>query len=174
MSDEGRVVVGFDGSPDSETALRYAVGEAARRQGSVRVVTAYEPPDTWAVAYGVALLPDAGEARRKVQEHVHAQVTEVVKGFEPALRAVPVETIALTGPPTVVLVDQARDAGLLVVGHRGRGGVRSVLLGSVGLGVVLRAPCPVTVVPMGERADDSDGEVTLDRDAAPTPVGPLA
>ena len=42
----------------------------------------------------------------------------------------------------------ADEADLLVVGHRGRGGLRSVALGSVGLGCVLHAPCPVLVVPM--------------------------
>jgi nucleotide-binding universal stress UspA family protein len=43
-------------------------------------------------------------------------------------------------------VDAAEAAELLVIGHRGRGSVASVLLGSVGLYCVLNARCPVTVV----------------------------
>ena len=46
-----------------------------------------------------------------------------------------------------VLVEEAADADLLVVGHRGHGALGSTLLGSVGLRCVLHAPCPVTVVP---------------------------
>ena len=49
-------------------------------------------------------------------------------------------------------MDAARNAELLIVGHRGRGSVRSVLLGSVGLHCVLHAECPVTIVP--PRADE--------------------
>jgi nucleotide-binding universal stress UspA family protein len=50
------------------------------------------------------------------------------------------------GAPGRVLVEQARGAELLVLGHRGRGGVASVVLGSVGLYCVLHAPCSVTIV----------------------------
>jgi nucleotide-binding universal stress UspA family protein len=50
------------------------------------------------------------------------------------------------GAPAAVLVEQAQGADLLVVGHRGRGGVASALLGSVGMHCVLHAPCPVTIV----------------------------
>ena len=52
----------------------------------------------------------------------------------------------MMGSPVDVVLKAARDAALLVVGHRGRGAWRSALLGSVGLGVLLNAPCPVTVV----------------------------
>ena len=54
-----------------------------------------------------------------------------------------------------ILVREAENAELLVVGHRGRGGVTSTLLGSVGLQCVLHAACPVAVV----------------RDRASTPIG---
>lgn len=50
-------------------------------------------------------------------------------------------------PPTAVLAEAGRDAALLVVGHRGRGTARSVLLGSTGIGCVLHSLCPVSVVP---------------------------
>jgi nucleotide-binding universal stress UspA family protein len=63
-----------------------------------------------------------------------------------SLAGVPVEFRALGGLPGHILVDQSRDADLLVVGHRGRGGFRSAVLGSVGLQCVLYASVPVTVV----------------------------
>ena len=49
-------------------------------------------------------------------------------------------------PSAKALIDQSRDADLLVLGHRGRGGFKSAVLGSVGLHCVLHATCPVTIV----------------------------
>jgi nucleotide-binding universal stress UspA family protein len=70
------------------------------------------------------------------------RATVVVGAGHPRPR--PIE--ATTGAPGPVLVDAARVADLLVLGHRGRGVVRSALLGSVGLYCVLHASCPVTTV----------------------------
>ena len=64
----------------------------------------------------------------------------------PDARAVPVQLRVVSGNPGAVLVDEAADADLLVVGHRGRGGIASACLGSVGLHCVLHATCPVVVV----------------------------
>jgi nucleotide-binding universal stress UspA family protein len=59
---------------------------------------------------------------------------------------VSVDVEALVGSPASVLLEQAREADLLVVGHRGRGGFVSAVLGSVGLQCVLHRSGPVTVV----------------------------
>jgi nucleotide-binding universal stress UspA family protein len=75
----------------------------------------------------------------------HRQLEEVRRA-RPELAIVPVTIEATTGAPGPVLVDAARGADLLVLGHRGRGAVRSALLGSVGLYCVLHASCPVTTV----------------------------
>ena len=71
---------------------------------------------------------------------------EDVRRARPELAVVPVTIEATTGAPGPVLVDAARGADLLVLGHRGRGAVRSALLGSVGLHCVLHATCPTTIV----------------------------
>jgi len=72
----------------------------------------------------------------------------------PGLSDVPVEILALPGAPARVLIEQSQGAALLVVGHRGRGGFKSAMLGSVGMQCVLHATCPVTVVrPQQEPAD---------------------
>ena len=60
------------------------------------------------------------------------------------------ELRAIEGNPADVLHDEARDAALLVVGSRGRGGFAGLLLGSVSQRVAQRAPCPVVIVPLPE------------------------
>jgi nucleotide-binding universal stress UspA family protein len=153
-TDRRGVVVGFDGSAPAAEALRHAVAEAALRNLALRVVVAHEPPDLWSTGWGVPPLPDSGAARQAVEESARARVEDIRGTLDEAGRAVPVDLVAITGPAAAVLAEQARDAVLLVVGHRGRGGVRSALLGSVGLSVALHAPCPVTIVPTVPRAQD--------------------
>ena len=80
---------------------------------------------------------------QRIREHV-----DEVLATEPGVVHVRVDVDAVSGRAGEVLVERARDADLLVVGHRGRGGLRSVALGSVGLNCVLHAPSPVLVVPM--------------------------
>lgn len=169
----GTIVVGLDGSTHAEEALRYAVDEAALRGLGVRVVVAHEPPDAWMADFGMPLVADDGGLRRAVEDSARARVEELRGTMDAAEQAVPVEVLAVSGSPAHVLVQEAEDAVLLVVGHRGRGGLRSRLLGSVGLAVVLRAPCPVTVVPPPRAAEE-----TTPKDAAalagPLAAGPLA
>jgi nucleotide-binding universal stress UspA family protein len=93
------------------------------------------------------LLTDAQtEARRMVDEVIAARSGDPL---------VPVEVEAKPGRPAQVLFDAAREADLLVLGHRGRGAVASAVLGSVGLHCVLHAPCPVTIV--RPRPEPTDG-----------------
>jgi nucleotide-binding universal stress UspA family protein len=153
MEESTTVVVGVDGSPESHEALRFALEDAHRRGGRVKVVTAYLSPEYWAASYGVAALPTIEEV---VEDHVTVarDALKAVVEERPLLGRVPVDVVALPGAPARVLVEEAQNAALLVVGHRGRGGFKSAVLGSVGLHTVLHATCPVTVVrPKQEPAD---------------------
>ena len=145
MSTRGTIVVGVDGSDCSRTALEFALEEAVRRQAALRVVSALPEAEYWATASGMSpgLLEELSADVEKVTREM---VDDVVSERGGAVADVPVEVRALGGPPGHVLVDQSRDADLLVVGHRGRGGFRSAVLGSVGLQCVLHAHVPVTVV----------------------------
>ena len=93
----------------------------------------------------MAAVPLPEEIRREMRTAARRQLEEVRRA-RPELAVVPVAIEATTGAPGPVLVDAARGADLLVLGHRGRGVVRSALLGSVGLYCVLHASCPVTTV----------------------------
>ena len=146
MDTRSRIVVGVDGSDGSRAALEYAMDEAARRGSGVRVVWAIPETGYWAAAYGMtpALIGELGKDLEKVGRDM---VDDVIADRGEALAGVPVDVWAVPGPAAAVLVGQAAEADLLVVGHRGLGGFRSAMLGSVGMQCVLHAPTPVTVVP---------------------------
>jgi nucleotide-binding universal stress UspA family protein len=145
MSERARVVVGVDGSAESLAALSHAMEQADRRGTGVRVVSAFLPPQYWPNAYGLSAPPTIEKVKADLRMIAIRMVEQVVVAQD-ALASVPVELHEVSGSPAKVLIEQARGADLLVVGHRGRGGFASALLGSVGLHCVLHAQCPVTVV----------------------------
>ncbi len=133
------VVVGVDGSDGSKAALRFALDEARRRSATLRVVTVWEFPAT--MAMGMVLPADFDVvSARAAEQSAQAAIDEL---GEPG---VPVELKVLDGNPAGALIEQARDADVLVVGSRGRGGFRELLLGSVGQACVHHARCPVIVI----------------------------
>ena len=142
----GKIVVGVDGSPGGEAALRWAVEEAKVRGAELLIVHAYETP-FYLVGMGepapVAVEPET------VEDAARAVMDEVV---EPVLATgtdgVTVHKAIAEGPAAAVLREAAHDADLLVVGTRGRGGFTGLLLGSVSSQVTHHAPCPVVVVPV--------------------------
>ena len=140
-----RVVVGFDGSPTARSALAAAVEEAARTGADLRVVATYVLTDYW-VDLSSVVVP----SREEVRDDLRARVDEAVDAVladRPTDAAVPrVDVDVVEGAASDVLVDRARDATLLVVGGRGRGALRGLLVGSVALHCVMHAPCPVLVV----------------------------
>jgi nucleotide-binding universal stress UspA family protein len=161
MSTRETIVVGVDGSGCARTALEFALDEAVRRDAAVRVLWALPEAEYWTTAYGMSpsLIEELSGSVERVARDL---VEEVVLARGGAVAEVPVEVGALSGAPARVLVSEARDADLLVVGHRGRGTFRSTLLGSVALQCVLHATVPVTVV----RAAPSPAPSKSDRDAA--------
>lgn len=141
---EKSVVVGVDGSPGSRVALEYALDEATRRNALLRVVSAVTLPVFWGETVPVHVPPPSeilGETRKEALRFVDEVVAARSGAGASAIR---VEVGV--GRAGELLVDAADGAELLVVGHRGRGSVASVLLGSVGLYCVLHARCSVTVV----------------------------
>ena len=146
MSRDGkhRIVVGVEGSACSRAALRWAVEEARFRCGVVEVVTAFLPTYVPAAPdFGyVPLDPvDVVDEVRKMQD---AAVTEVRESFDTA--GVYIEQKLLKGRAADTLIAASEGADMLVVGNRGRGGVRGLLLGSVSQQIAHHATCPVVIV----------------------------
>ncbi|MHC1557860.1 universal stress protein [Actinomycetospora sp. C-140] len=143
--EEPLVVVGVDGTAHGAVALREALLEAARRGARVLAVSAWDrrelTPDDFSGGHVHA--PDD----RRVREQRTREWVDEVRAGVPDLAAVPVDVEVIPGHAGEVLVERAHQADLLVVGHRGRAGLASVALGSVGLTCLLHAPCPVLVVP---------------------------
>jgi nucleotide-binding universal stress UspA family protein len=155
MNDDiaGAVVVGVDGSPGSQAALEYALEEAARRGAGLRIVVVAQLPEYWPMAYGMAAPPPISEIVAGAREVAQRQLGEVVLARPDLSSRVEASVDAIAGAAGHVLVEAAEGAAVLVVGHRGRGAVRSALLGSVGLHCVLHASCPVTIVRPASASD---------------------
>jgi nucleotide-binding universal stress UspA family protein len=150
-ADDGRprVVVGIDGSRGARGALRSALLEAARRHARLDVVAAYPVVLAWTGGMPVDV-PDLPRVREDTRDRARGFLDEVraeLAGEEvPGPGDVPVHLVVTGGPAADVLVHRAQGADLLVVGSRGRGELRSALLGSVALHCATHAPCPVMVV----------------------------
>jgi nucleotide-binding universal stress UspA family protein len=147
ISEPPRVVVGVDGSAGSRAALAAAVDEAARTGAEVEVVATYAIADYW-TDLATVVVPSVEQIRaelcRRTDQMVEAVLDDRRHGGGPAVPRVHV--VVLEGPPAEVLVDRARTATLLVVGSRGHGTLRGLLLGSVALQCAMHAPGPVMVV----------------------------
>ncbi|MDW3846916.1 universal stress protein [Micromonospora sp. BRA006-A] len=134
----GPVVVGSDGSESALRALGFAVERAAQRDVPLRVLRAWEPPgDRW-------VPPDFDPEQVAASERAAAEAE--LAPWRESFPDVPVEIEAVPGSASALLVEASRSAQLVVVGSRGRGGLRGMLLGSVSQQLIQHSHCPVAVV----------------------------
>lgn len=146
MEGEGNViVVGVDGSVEAEAAVRWALDEARLRGDKVVLVHAWEFPGVALTTYAGESLPVFGrDDLETLAADLLARVREAVEGWG---SGVEVETRLVEGHPGAALADASRDARMLVVGSRGLGGFKGLLLGSVSTSCAHHARCPVVIVP---------------------------
>lgn len=147
----GRIVVGVDGSEHARRTLQWAVDEARLRKWAVIAVHAHAIP-TLFVAPDPVLgasppLPDP-EITKRLEEAAEKMLAEEIDQVDSD--DVTVESRVVTGSAPDALLQAAREGDLLVVGSRGLGGFKGLLLGSVSQQVVHHAPCPVVIVPAAE------------------------
>ena len=135
----GKVVVGVDGSAGSRSALRWAAREAAVHGAPLVAVEAWEfSPLIFAADVPVQV----DELRATVEHHLHEVVVEEL-GEDPGIA---VEERVVEDAPVPALVGLVAPHDLAVIGSRGHGGFRGLLLGSVSQQVAQHAPCPVVIV----------------------------
>lgn len=138
----GRVVVGVDGSPGSEAALRWALEEARLRHADVLLVHAWQATAGAGEAMpGLAMGVLVGLA----EEDARAVLAEALAEAEAG--GVKAEGKLVCGGAGPTLLEAAAAADLVVVGARSHQGLAGALLGSVADHVARHAPCPVAVIP---------------------------
>ncbi|MFF5214171.1 universal stress protein [Micromonospora sp. NPDC000442] len=143
------IVVGVDGSEIALHAVRAAAREAAYRHRPLRIVHAFIWP-LMKVPLGPAPgAPADGGLRNQAERCVADAVAEAGK----VAPEVSVTGAVVDGAASTVLLAEARDAALVVLGNRGLGGFAGLLLGSVAVQVSAHADCPVLVVRSESRAD---------------------
>lgn len=160
MTSENDVVVGVDGSPASDNAVRWAANTAAKRGVALRLASSYTMPQ---FLYAEGMVPPQelyDDLQRETMQKID-DARAVALEVAPDLRVG--HTVA-EGSPIDMLLEMSRDAGMVVTGSRGLGGLSGVVLGSVSAAVVSHAHCPVVVV-------REDNAVTEETKYGPIVVG---
>ena len=137
---EKKIVVGVDGSDSSKAALTWSIRQARLTGAPLEVVMTWDYP----MSYGWMIVPENVD----LQGDATSELERVVKEVTEHLTGPPIEltTRVIQGHPALVLMSEAADASLIVVGSRGHGEFAGMLLGSVSEHLSTHAPCPVLIV----------------------------
>ncbi len=146
----GTIVVGVDGSDSSTRALQWAVAQATAEHRPLTLVHTIHTVTPTFVDAAIASARDARAALYAAGQWVLDDAREKVAWMDPGLEVHDVFDLA---DPRELLLQLSQTATMVVVGSRGRGQVRSLLLGSVSAALVRHAQCPVVVV----RQEDGPG-----------------
>jgi nucleotide-binding universal stress UspA family protein len=164
------VVVGVDGSPDSDEALAWALREGRLRKLPVRAVNVWHPDGTATEVERLAALHSVPELRSRLLEDVTASVRTVAERVHATDVAVTSQVVY--GHPVQELIRAAGTDALLVVGSRGRGSLAGSMLGSVSQSCVQYADSAVVVV-RGRRRDAPVGRVVVGVDGSASSIQAL-
>jgi len=139
------IVVGVDGSPNSERALDWAMRHAGALHAPLTVLAVHEVPKSYwgnIPVVGPADEPVLGQLRQAADE-----MTQRVASQLPDGRPAATDVRAVSGFVVKEIVDASRHADLVVLGARSGGGIARLVSGSVGSEVIQHAACPVVIVP---------------------------
>lgn len=139
---DGPVVLGFDGSEGAREAARRAFWIADVRGTSVRTVTSWYAE----VVDGHVVTTPGTPAWEQVESGYRRMVEEGLADIRAEYPNVDLDIRVVRGPAAEMLARESADASLLVIGSRGRGGFRGMLLGSVSHKVLETATSPVMVI----------------------------
>jgi nucleotide-binding universal stress UspA family protein len=140
-----RILVAFDGSGQSRRALSDAVAMAWTNDASLAILTVAPAPTPWTYGDGYGAPVDLFDVNRVIDRHYEELVQEAADSVPDGLA---VTTLLKAGPPGPRIVEEARrgDYDLVVMGSRGHGELRSLLMGSVSHHVLQTSPVPVLVI----------------------------
>jgi nucleotide-binding universal stress UspA family protein len=159
----GRIVVGVDESPGAAAALRWAVGEADVRGWSLTAVLAWGFLDQHHATIGEPFDPTYGEV------DAVAALESILTAAIGTAHTITIERTVVNDLPVAALLDASDGADLLVVGARGLGPVRRLLLGSVSQQCLHHATCSVAIVRDGiDQNDDRVARIVVGVDGSDT------
>jgi len=138
------ILVGIDGSAHAHHALEWAVSEAALRHMPLTVLTVSQTVTGWGVPM---TYPADVELAEKAREAAEQETEHMLERLATESRPPSVTVEAVTGLPAEALLKAAADADMIVVGSRGAGGFKRLLMGSVSTTVTHHAHCPIVVIP---------------------------
>ncbi len=136
------VVVGVDGSPSSTMAVRWAAREATMRNVGLTLVHVSNPPAVWPAA------PIPAEIYQRHREEARKVLADAIKVAEDSVEGnrPKIDSELLSAAPVPTLIDLSKEAHMMVVGCRGQDALQRTLLGSVSIGLLHHAHCPVAVI----------------------------
>lgn len=134
----GAIVVGVDDSPSSIAALRKAAELGAVLDLPIEAVTVWHSPATFDGTFAT----EVWSPEREAEEILDASLENAFPEGLPAR----VSATVVAGPTAAALIDKSSTAEMLVLGSRGRGGFRGLLLGSVSAACAQHAHCPVLIM----------------------------
>ena len=139
------IVVGVDGSAHSRKALDWAAREAGIRHVALTVLTVHQA--VAGISGSAVDYPGDKALTDKNREAAQRETDEVFRSLGDAPPPESVTVLSRNGFPTEEILNAAADADMVVVGSRGAGGFKQLLMGSVSSQVTHHAHCPVVVVP---------------------------
>ena len=145
------LLVAFDDSPHAKRALAAAVDLAPTHHAKVTVMTVVPEPSQWVLGDGYTVPAGPSVFDEETEHRYQTMLQAAVDGVDDSL---PVTGFIAHGAAGRAIVDEAKagDYDLIVMGTRGRGEFRSLLLGSVSHHVLQASPVPVLVVHADDRS----------------------
>jgi nucleotide-binding universal stress UspA family protein len=139
------IIVGIDGSGQSRRALDWAIHEAAVCHAPLTVLTVQQAvTNFWT---GPTIYPEDSELAEHARKIVQDETDDALGKLAEDARPPEVTVLAVPGFPAEAILGVAKDADMIVVGSRGAGGFKKLLLGSVASQVTRHSRIPVVVIP---------------------------
>lgn len=145
-----RPLVAIDSSTPAERALTEAIQLARANSAALTIMTVVPSPSAWGLGGGFDVPVDIGQLNQQTE---HGYRTMLAAAVESVPYDLPVTSVLKHGPAGPAIVEQASAGAhdLIVMGSRGRSGLRSLLLGSVSHHVLQASPVPVLIVHASEQ-----------------------
>jgi nucleotide-binding universal stress UspA family protein len=159
------ILVGVDGSAESDAAIRWATHEAVMRRTTMTLMHVIAPlAASWPMG---PVYADITEWQRNNARHVLEQALKTLQATVSASQLPDVHTETLNSSVVPTLVRASENKQMIVVGSRGSGALGRLLLGSVSTGLVHHASCPVAVIRPEPESSYRDAPVLLGIDGSP-------